>query len=315
MHDASPVAHGRHRPKKRTSSARRDKRRATHKAGKARLNRCPRCHARAFRTAFARPAATYAGREVVATRSSTDDGRPPTPRSNAGRRTGATVALDGFGAEQGFDALAEGARARRRRRHRGPGLRADGQLGLDGVEGVEVIATEESDRQRRGSGSGGPLAAARHPSFAPPATWPRARRRRWSATARPGRRWPRRPSGCGACAGVQRPALSVQLPVPGSPVLFLDIGANIDVRAQHLVQFAFLGAAFSEAVLGVAAPAVGLLSVGEEAGKGQRGGRRGARHARRGARRSTSSATSRVATCLPGAPTWSSPTDSPGTSR
>ncbi len=69
--------------------------------------------------------------------------------------------------------------------------------------------------------------------------------------------------------GVQRPALAVQLPVPGKPVLFLDVGANVEVRAQHLVQFAFLGAAFSEAVLGVAKPSVGLLTVGEEAGKGR----------------------------------------------
>jgi len=69
--------------------------------------------------------------------------------------------------------------------------------------------------------------------------------------------------------GVQRPALAVQLPVPGQRVLFLDVGANVEVRAQHLVQFAFLGAAFSEAVLGVERPRVGLLSVGEEAGKGR----------------------------------------------
>ena len=52
-------------------------------------------------------------------------------------------------------------------------------------------------------------------------------------------------------------------------MLFLDVGANVEVRAQHLVQFAFLGAAFSEAVLGVEAPRVGLLSVGEESGKGR----------------------------------------------
>ena len=69
--------------------------------------------------------------------------------------------------------------------------------------------------------------------------------------------------------GVQRPALAVRLPVPGKPVLFLDVGANVEVRAQHLVQFAFLGAAFSEAVLGVARPRVGLLTVGEESGKGR----------------------------------------------
>ena len=69
--------------------------------------------------------------------------------------------------------------------------------------------------------------------------------------------------------GVQRPALAVQLPAPGKTVLFLDVGANVEVRPQHLVQFAFLGAAFSAAVLGVADPTVGLLTVGEEAGKGR----------------------------------------------
>ncbi len=58
------------------------------------------------------------------------------------------------------------------------------------------------------------------------------------------------------------------LPLPGKRVLFLDVGANTEVRSQHLVQFAFLGAAFSEVVLGVASPRVGLLSVGEEASKG-----------------------------------------------
>jgi glycerol-3-phosphate acyltransferase PlsX len=69
--------------------------------------------------------------------------------------------------------------------------------------------------------------------------------------------------------GVQRPALAVQVPVPGKPVLFLDVGANTEVRAQHLVQFAYLGVAFSQAVRGVERPRVGLLSVGEEAGKGR----------------------------------------------
>jgi glycerol-3-phosphate acyltransferase PlsX len=68
--------------------------------------------------------------------------------------------------------------------------------------------------------------------------------------------------------GIQRPALAAQVPVPGKPVVFLDVGANTDVRVQHLIQFAYLGAAFSRAVLGVENPSVGLLSVGEEPGKG-----------------------------------------------
>jgi phosphate acyltransferase len=70
--------------------------------------------------------------------------------------------------------------------------------------------------------------------------------------------------------GVHRPALAVQLPVPGRdhPVVFLDAGANTEARSQHLVQFAYLGAAFSRAVLGIERPRVGLLTVGEEQGKG-----------------------------------------------
>ena len=68
--------------------------------------------------------------------------------------------------------------------------------------------------------------------------------------------------------GVYRPALAVLVPVPGHPVLLLDVGANVEVRPEHLVQFAFMGAAFSESVLGVKRPRVGLLSVGEEASKG-----------------------------------------------
>jgi glycerol-3-phosphate acyltransferase PlsX len=51
-------------------------------------------------------------------------------------------------------------------------------------------------------------------------------------------------------------------------VLFLDCGANVEVRPEHLVQFAYMGAGFLEAVHGVDRPSVGLLSVGEEQGKG-----------------------------------------------
>ena len=72
--------------------------------------------------------------------------------------------------------------------------------------------------------------------------------------------------------GVHRPALAVQIPVPGAegaPLLFLDCGANTDVRPQHLIQFAFLGSAFSAAVLDVESPRVALLSVGEEQKKGR----------------------------------------------
>ena len=68
--------------------------------------------------------------------------------------------------------------------------------------------------------------------------------------------------------GVYRPALAVLMPIPGGPVLLLDAGASVEVRPEHLVQFAYMGAGFMEAVVGVERPSVGLLSVGEESGKG-----------------------------------------------
>ena len=68
--------------------------------------------------------------------------------------------------------------------------------------------------------------------------------------------------------GVHRPALAVLVPVPGSPFLLLDAGANVEVRPEHLVQFAHMGAAFMEVVMGVEHPRVALLSNGEEATKG-----------------------------------------------
>src|SRR3954471_12029843 len=68
--------------------------------------------------------------------------------------------------------------------------------------------------------------------------------------------------------GVHRPALAIVVPVPGAPFLLLDAGANVEVRAEHLVQFAHMGAAFMEAVMGVASPRVALLSNGTEPSKG-----------------------------------------------
>src|SRR5689334_5211568 len=68
--------------------------------------------------------------------------------------------------------------------------------------------------------------------------------------------------------GVHRPGVAVLVPVPGSPTLMVDVGANVEVRPEHLVQFAYMGSAFMEAVHGVDRPRVGLLSIGEEANKG-----------------------------------------------
>ena len=68
--------------------------------------------------------------------------------------------------------------------------------------------------------------------------------------------------------GVHRPGLAVLLPVPGRPTLLLDVGATVEVRPEQLVQFAFMGSAFMQGVIGVTRPRVGVLNVGEEPGKG-----------------------------------------------
>jgi phosphate acyltransferase len=181
---------------------------------------------------------------------------------------GVTVALDGFGAEQGFDALSEGARMAATD---GIRLRVFGppeELSLDGVDGVEVIPSAESIGNEED-----PVPAVRTKKAASvvraAADVAAGNAAAMVSHGSTGATMAAATFGLRRLHGVQRPALAVQLPVPGKPVLFLDVGANVEVRAQHLVQFAFLGAAFSEAVLGVQRPRVGLLSVGEEAGKGR----------------------------------------------
>lgn len=69
-------------------------------------------------------------------------------------------------------------------------------------------------------------------------------------------------------SGIYRPALAIPVPVPDHPVTLLDVGANAEVRSEHLVQFAYMGAAFATSVLGVANPRVALLSNGEEPSRG-----------------------------------------------
>jgi glycerol-3-phosphate acyltransferase PlsX len=68
--------------------------------------------------------------------------------------------------------------------------------------------------------------------------------------------------------GVFRPALALSLPIPEHPVTLLDVGANAEVRAEHLVQFAFMGAALTTLLRGIARPRVALLSNGEEDTRG-----------------------------------------------
>jgi glycerol-3-phosphate acyltransferase PlsX len=72
----------------------------------------------------------------------------------------------------------------------------------------------------------------------------------------------------GRIRGVKRPALTALFPVKGGRCVVLDIGANADCKPEYLLQFAVMGSVYAEAVLGKSNPRLGLLSNGEEAGKG-----------------------------------------------
>src|ERR671930_89399 len=154
----------------------------------------------------------------------------------------ATVALDGRGAEQGPGAIVAGVRA----------------AAADGIpNGDEPVAAV---RSRRGASI---VLAARDVAL--------GHSQAMASAGSTGATMTAALFALRRMRGVRRPALALQLLVPGRsgpPTLLLDVGANADARAADLVQFAYLGAAFSEAVLGVARPRVALLSVGEESSKG-----------------------------------------------
>ncbi len=72
----------------------------------------------------------------------------------------------------------------------------------------------------------------------------------------------------GRLRGIKRPALSTVYPTGKGPAFIIDIGANTDCKPEYLLQFAVMGSVYAERVLGIANPRVGILSNGEEEGKG-----------------------------------------------
>lgn len=72
----------------------------------------------------------------------------------------------------------------------------------------------------------------------------------------------------GPIRGVSRSAICQILPTAQNPVVVLDLGANVDCTARHLCEFAEMGHTFSQMVIGVQHPRVGLLNIGEEQSKG-----------------------------------------------
>ena len=72
----------------------------------------------------------------------------------------------------------------------------------------------------------------------------------------------------GMLEGVDRPALAAVVPTKQGSAVLLDAGATVECRPAHLVQFGIMGAAYARVALGIERPRVGLLSIGEEATKG-----------------------------------------------
>ena len=72
----------------------------------------------------------------------------------------------------------------------------------------------------------------------------------------------------GMLEGVDRPALAATIPTRGRPAVLLDVGASVECRPAHLLQFAVMGSMYSRLAFGIESPRVGVLSIGEEETKG-----------------------------------------------
>jgi glycerol-3-phosphate acyltransferase PlsX len=75
-------------------------------------------------------------------------------------------------------------------------------------------------------------------------------------------------SAFGMLPSVDRPALAATIPTAQHPAILLDVGASVECRPQHLVQFAVMGGVYARVAFGIETPRIGLLSIGEEATKG-----------------------------------------------
>ena len=74
--------------------------------------------------------------------------------------------------------------------------------------------------------------------------------------------------GLGLIAGVQRPGIVVPMRLIDRPLIVIDVGANIHCKSMHLLQYGIMATVFAREIFQLANPRVGLLNVGEEAGKG-----------------------------------------------
>ena len=255
-------------PKQKQSHSRTTQRRSQHKVSAPTFNACPQCHSprrphrvcpvcgtlRRPRGRRARARARSRSRPLGSRRRRSRSRSPSTPTAlisalprsprGAALAAGRGVRVLLFGPADAFGDVADGVEVvdapmsiakaadpvTRRARSK-----PDASI----VQAARAVAAGDVRRARRGGSTGAALAAALFHI------------KRDRGIYRPGAR-------AAACR------------FPGAPVTLLDVGANVEVRPEHLVQFAFMGAAFAQVVLGIAAPRVG-------AAVQRRGGRRRAR--------------------------------------
>jgi glycerol-3-phosphate acyltransferase PlsX len=142
-----------------------------------------------------------------------------------------------------------------------PELKRLGASGVEVVDAPDVIGMDES-----------PLAAVRaKPESSLVASVGLVRSGRASgfvSTANSGALVAAAVTGMRRIRGIERPAMATLFPTERGHVMLVDVGANVDSKAEHLLQFGIMGATYMELVLGRASPRVGLLSNGTEEGKG-----------------------------------------------
>ena len=74
----------------------------------------------------------------------------------------------------------------------------------------------------------------------------------------------------GCISKIRRPAIATVLPAIKAKVVILDVGANVDCKPEHLLQFAFIGSKYAKYLLNIRDPKIGLLNIGEEESKGNK---------------------------------------------
>jgi len=74
----------------------------------------------------------------------------------------------------------------------------------------------------------------------------------------------------GCISKIRRPAIATVLPAIKGKVVILDVGANVDCKPEHLLQFAFIGSKYAKYLLNIKDPKIGLLNIGEEESKGNK---------------------------------------------